>query len=376
MKKIDLKGRIIPQANKWLFNWFGIPSTSADDISQALKDANGDDIEIYVNSQGGSVYDGYEIYNLLREYSGNVTFKIVGLAASAASFICMAGGKCLMSPLSQMMIHNASTSADGPHQTMDSTSNMLQITDHTIAQAYVIKSGKTEAEIRNIMENETWLSANQCKDLGLIDGLMFEDDLTKEDINPAPTIYNFVNDDSFMNTLTKCTSKDEVKKMVMENMNNFFKDSSGNQPVLENSAKSNTDDNINNNEQEENNMDVNTLKNEHKDVYDQIVNDATKAERERIKSIEDLALPGNEDILDKAKFETGISAEAVAVQIIQNQKVKGTEYFKALKDDANSSEVNNVKSTESPENNNSDTAEDKTNADFMANYMNSRRGGK
>ena len=149
MKKIDLKGRIIPQANKWLFNWFGIPSTSAEDISQALKEANGDDIEIYVNSQGGSVYDGYEIYNMIREYSGNVTFKIVGLAASAASFVCMAGGKCLMSPLSQMMIHNASTSADGPHQTMDSTSNMLQITDHTIAQAYVIKSGKTENEIRN-----------------------------------------------------------------------------------------------------------------------------------------------------------------------------------------------------------------------------------
>lgn len=376
MKKIDLKGRIIPQANKWLFNWFGIPSTSAEDISQALKEANGDDIEIYVNSQGGSVYDGYEIYNMIREYSGNVTFKIVGLAASAASFVCMAGGKCLMSPLSQMMIHNASTSADGPHQTMDSTSNMLQITDHTIAQAYVIKSGKTENEIRNIMENETWLSANQCKDLGLIDGLMFEDDSAKEDINPAPTIYNFVNDDSFMNTLTQCASKDEVKKMVMENMNNFFKDSNSNQPILENSSESNIDDNIKNNAQEESNMDVNTLKNEHKDVYDQIVNDATKAERERIKAIEDLALPGNEDILNKAKFETGVSAEAVAVQIIQNQKSRGAEYLQSLKDDAETSKVNDVKSTEVPDNNSYDSVEDETSSKFMSDYMNSLRGGK
>lgn len=374
MKKIDIKGRIIPQQNKWLFNWFGIPSTSADDISKALQEANGDDVEIYVNSQGGSVYDGYEIYNLLREYSGNVTFKIVGLAASAASFVCMAG-KCLMSPLAQMMIHNSSTSADGPHQTMDSTSNMLQITDHTIAQAYVIKSGKSEDEIRNIMENETWLSANQCKELGLIDGLMFESNSNIEDIDPTPTIYNFVNDDSFMNSLIKCTSKDEVKKMVMENMNNFF-ESKDNQSIVENAIASTIVDNKKENEQEDNVMDVNTLKNEHKDIYNQIVDEATKAERDRIKSIEDLALPGNEEIINKAKFETGITAEAVAVEIIKNQKEKGAEYLKALKDDAISSNVGEVKLTDKPEKNNSDKVEDEVDAEFMANYMNEKRGGK
>ena len=318
MKKIDIKGRIIPQSSKWIYDWLGIPSTSPKDISQALIDANGDDVEFYVNSGGGSVYDGYEIYNLIREYKGNSTFKIIGLAASATAFICMAG-TCKMSPLAEMMIHNASTYAEGPHQNMDGASNMLQTTDHTIATAFVLKSGKTEEEIRNLMENETWLSAQDCKDLGLIDEIMFEEN--KVDSTPTPTLYNAmpINDDVFMNELEKCKTTDELKKKLIENVENIFKSSNGNQPILVNSA--NVDDNINkNNVEEAASMDINTLKNDHKDIYDQVVDEAVQNERNRIKEIEDLAIPGNEEIINKAKFETGVTAEKLAVEIIKNMK--------------------------------------------------------
>ncbi|NFF25021.1 Clp protease ClpP [Clostridium botulinum] len=365
MKKIDIKGRIIPQSNKWIYNFLGIPATSAKDISSSLEDANGDDVEIYVNSGGGSVYDGYEIYNLIREYKGKVTFKVIGLAASAASFICMAG-KCLMSPLAEMMIHNASTYAEGPHQNMDSTSNMLQITDSTIAKAYTLKSGKSEKEIRDLMENETWLSSEQCKELGLIDGIMFEEN--KVNLNPTPMIYNAISDDALLDELEKCTNVDELKKKLIENI---FKESTMNQPIVVNSD-STIDDNKNNIKQEANKMDINTIKNEHKDVYDQIVNEAIKNERERIKSIEDLAIPGNEDIINKAKFETGDSAEKVALAIIQSQKNKGNDYLQSLKDDADNSNVNNIPAVKEPENKTSQS-KDKEAAEFMAKYMNGGR---
>lgn len=368
MKKIDIKGRIIPQSNKWIYNFLGIPATSAKDISSSLENANGDDVEIYVNSGGGSVYDGYEIYNLIREYKGNVTFKVIGLAASAASFICMAG-KCLMSPLAEMMIHNASTYAEGPHQNMDSTSNMLQITDSTIAKAYTLKSGKSEKEIRNLMENETWLSSEQCKELGLIDGIMFEEN--KVNLNSTPMIYNAISDDALLDELEKCTNVDELKKKLIENVENIFKESTMNQPIVVNSD-STIDDNKNNMKQEANKMDINTIKNEHKDVYDQIVNEAIKNERERIKSIEDLAIPGNEDIINKAKFETGDSAEKVALAIIQSQKNKGNDYLQSLKDDADNSNVNNIPAVKEPENKTSQS-KDKEAAEFMAKYMNGGR---
>lgn len=90
-------------------------------------------------------------------------------------------------------------------------------------------------------------------------------------------------------------------------------------------------------------MDLQTLKNQHKDIYDQVVNEATSNERNRIKAIEDLAIPGNEDIINKAKFETGATAEAVAVDIIKAQKEKGLNYIKDAKADAIDAKVNEVK---------------------------------
>lgn len=338
MKKIDIKGRIIPQSSKWIYDWLGMPATSPQDISDALLEANGDDIEIYVNSGGGSVYDGYEIYNLVREYSGNVTFKIIGLAASAASFICMAA-YCMMSPLAQVMIHNASSYAEGPHQNMDSASNMLQVTDHTIATAYVLKSGKSEAEMRNLMENETWLSAEECKSLGLIDEIMFEEGFANNS-NATPTLYNAISDDTLMSELEKCKNVAELKEKLTENIDKIFQEAN---VKIAGPTNKVSDINILKNKKEDGKMDLETLKNEHKDVYNLVVNEATKNERERIKAIEDLAIPGNEEIINKAKFETGITAEAVAVEIIKAQKDKGLNYIKNAEEDATNANLNKVK---------------------------------
>ena len=110
--KINVKGAIVPNNEKWIYDLLDMDATSPNDIIDALPSTN-EDVEIIINSGGGEVMSGSEIYTALKSYAGNVNVKVVGVAASAASVIAMAGDTIEMSPTAQMMIHNASTLAYG-----------------------------------------------------------------------------------------------------------------------------------------------------------------------------------------------------------------------------------------------------------------------
>lgn len=175
-KKINVKGPIIPSNHQWIYDWLGMEATSPKSISEQLEQANGEDLDIEINSGGGSVFAGSEIYTAIKSYTGSVTVKIVGLAASAASVIAMAGKKILMSPTAQMMIHNVSTYAEGDHREMEHTAEILKSANDTIANAYRIKSGKSQEDLLKMMDEETWMTSKKAKELGLIDEVMFEDE--------------------------------------------------------------------------------------------------------------------------------------------------------------------------------------------------------
>ncbi len=175
-KKINVKGPIVSNSDAWIYEWFGIEATSPQKVNDALEKANGEDIEVEINSGGGSVFAGSEIYTALKSYPGNVTVKIVGLAASAASVIAMAGNKVMMSPTAQMMIHNVSSRAEGDYRNMEHTADVLKNADNTIANAYRIKTGKTQEELLALMDKETWMTADKAKELGFVDEIMFEND--------------------------------------------------------------------------------------------------------------------------------------------------------------------------------------------------------
>jgi len=175
--KVNIKGVIIPNDDKWIYEWFGIEATSPNSVNKVLEKANGEDIEVEINSGGGSVFAGSEIYTALKSYSGNVTVKIVGLAASAASVIAMAGNKVMMSPTAQIMIHNVSSRASGDYRDMEHTAEVLRNANDTIANAYRIKTGKTQEKLLALMDHETWMTAEKAKELGFIDEIMFENDL-------------------------------------------------------------------------------------------------------------------------------------------------------------------------------------------------------
>lgn len=113
-----------------------------------------------------------QIYNMLTQYKGNVTVKIDGIAASAASVIAMAGNTVLMSPVSMMMIHNPATVAFGDHAEMQKAIDMLAEVKESIINAYVIKTGLSRSKLSHLMDAETWMDANKAVELGFADDII------------------------------------------------------------------------------------------------------------------------------------------------------------------------------------------------------------
>lgn len=161
---LELSGTIAEES------WFD------DDVTpQLFKDelnAGSGDITVWINSPGGDCVAAAQIYNMLTQYKGNVTVKIDGIAASAASVIAMAGNTVLMSPVSMMMIHNPATVAFGDHAEMQKAIDMLAEVKESIINAYVIKTGLTRAKLSHLMDAETWMDANKAVELGFADDII------------------------------------------------------------------------------------------------------------------------------------------------------------------------------------------------------------
>ncbi|MBJ8037322.1 head maturation protease, ClpP-related [Bacillus cereus] len=177
--KIDIKGPIISNDEAWIYDWFEMDATSPGKISKQLDNANSEDLIVSINSPGGYVDEGSEIYTALKNYSGHVEVQIVGLAASAASVIAMAGDKVRISPTAKIMIHNAAKWHGGDHRDMEKAAEMLKITDRAIVNAYVIKSGKSEEELLNMMAEETWMGPQQALENNFADEIMFMENTVK-----------------------------------------------------------------------------------------------------------------------------------------------------------------------------------------------------
>lgn len=154
--------------------WFGdevTPKLFKDDLDKCQGD-----ISVWINSPGGDVFAAAQIYNMLMDYPHNVTIKIDGLAASAASVIAMAGTEVQMSPVAMMMIHNPMTVAIGDSAEMQRTIAMLDEVKESIMNAYEIKTGLTRAKISHLMDAESWFNAKKAVELGFADKILFSED--------------------------------------------------------------------------------------------------------------------------------------------------------------------------------------------------------
>jgi len=160
-----------------------------DDVTPELfkeeLNAGSGNITVWINSPGGDCVAAAQIYNMLMDYKGDVTVKIDGIAASAASVIAMAGTKVLMSPVSMMMIHNPATIAFGDKTEMNKAIEMLDAVKDSIMNAYEIKTGMSRAKISHLMDAETWMDAHKAMELGFADEIMqrAEEDVGAPDVS-------------------------------------------------------------------------------------------------------------------------------------------------------------------------------------------------
>ena len=174
MKTINIKGTIVSNNLYDVYDYLGMEATAPKTVIQSLPSSN-EEVEVLINSGGGDVFAGSEIFTALKSYKGHVTVKIVGLAASAASVIAMAADKVLISPTAQMMIHNVSTSVSGDYRDFENASETLKSANQSIINAYKTRLNKTDDELQALMDAESWFNANTALEHGFVDEIMFND---------------------------------------------------------------------------------------------------------------------------------------------------------------------------------------------------------
>jgi ATP-dependent Clp protease protease subunit len=162
-------------------------------------------ITLWINSPGGDCIAASQIYTMLMDYPDEVTVKIDGIAASAASVIAMAGTKVLMAPTALMMIHNPATITMGDHEDMKRAIEMLDEVKESIINAYEIKTGVSRVKLSHLMDAETWMNANKAIELG------FADDVLKDEKQSKPTFsaYAFSRKTVATNLLNKMAEKNK-----------------------------------------------------------------------------------------------------------------------------------------------------------------------
>ena len=167
--------------------WFGDEVTPG--LFREELNAGEGDITVWINSPGGDVFAAAQIYNMLKEYPGNVEVRIDGMAASAASVVAMAGDRISMSPVAMMMIHNPMTVAMGDHKAFQQAMDMLEEVKESIINAYELKTGQSRTVISHMMDDETWFNAKKAVELGFADDILYTDGEGKQEA-PAAVLFS------------------------------------------------------------------------------------------------------------------------------------------------------------------------------------------
>ncbi|MGF2881795.1 head maturation protease, ClpP-related [Acinetobacter johnsonii] len=165
------------------YDYWDDSGVTAKRISAALRSLDGADVVVNINSPGGDVFEGLAIYNLLREYKGHVTVRVLGVAASAASFIAMAADEIQIARAGFFMIHNAWTGVWGNRNDLRETAEFLEQIDDTIADIYHVRSGLSMDELKADMDKERWINGRDAIDSGFADAFLPSDVVVEDTKN-------------------------------------------------------------------------------------------------------------------------------------------------------------------------------------------------
>ncbi|EEL69660.1 head maturation protease, ClpP-related [Bacillus mycoides] len=196
--------------------WFS--ENNAEAVRRKIQDVKAEKIHVHINSGGGSAFDGVAICNLLKQHDAEIIVHIDGWAASAASVIAMAGDKIVMPSNTMMMIHQASTIEYGNADLFEKTARDLRKIDSALAASYKKRFVGTDEELRQLLKDETWLTAEEAVALGLADEIAdeIEIDDTQED-EEEEVVENFKED--LVAKYTKQPNNQNPKEPIQEPVN-------------------------------------------------------------------------------------------------------------------------------------------------------------
>lgn len=178
--RVTLNGIVSSDDDVEVYNWWGMRAFGPQTVRDAIKNnPEGEELIFEINSPGGSVFAGSEMYSVVRSAANIKTrAEIQSLAASAASYLCLGCDEVMISPVAQMMVHLPSTRTEGNRNDHLESVQMLDTTRESILNAYELKAhGKANrSEFRRLMNASTFLTAQQAVELGLADGILYQDD--------------------------------------------------------------------------------------------------------------------------------------------------------------------------------------------------------
>ena len=195
---------------------------TARELDVELKKANGADVLLLVNSRGGFVFEGIEIFNLIRAYKGHIEARIVGLAASAASYVILAADKVTAFDNAAFFIHNAINIVFGNHNDMRKMADDLEGLSSMLAKAYVNKSGMSTKEIKALMDEATIFFADEILEAGFVDEIIESEDVDDPTDKASAIITARASMDACLNRMrTSDAANDDYLKAVayMDSLN-------------------------------------------------------------------------------------------------------------------------------------------------------------
>lgn len=339
--RCKLNGRVTSNESAGIYRWWGYDACCPNDIRKALEECPEDEeIILEVNSGGGSVYAGFEMYSLLRNSGRNITAEVQSLAGSAMSVVVSACQNVVMSPVANIMIHRSSVSyAEGNAEQLEQDAQMLHTMDESILNAYCEKVGDktSRTTLRHMMENETFLTAQQATDCGLADSLMPASAGQKAD--PTMAVASIGEISAIIRAAANIPDIEDLKRIKEETERKTSGTAVANKTKTTNTTE------------ECEIMEIKDIQTEEQlvavfpELTKKIATTAQIAERERIKAIDDIAIAGYESIINEAKADPKTTAGDVAMQIIAEQKKKGTTLLEGMRIDAADSNANAVTGT-------------------------------
>ena len=305
-----------------------------------------ENITLHINSPGGSVFSAVAIANTLKNHKAKITANIDGLAASAATIITSACDTVRMPKNALFMVHNPITFAYGNNQDMQKTLEMLNKVKNSIIETYLNKVKTDKETLSELMDNETWMSAEEAKEYGFVDEIL-DESVEKEVIENKLIINNMAFDISrFKNFKEK---KNQEPRVI-----NISVNSTGSPEEIADKFR----DILNSTEKQKNeggNMTLEELKNKFPELYNQVFNEGKEVgitkERERMREIDNLDVSNYSELVENAKYNDPVEASVLAVNILNKQKEERIQKLQNIKNDSQNNFTPPVPNNGTAENN-------------------------